>query len=380
MLPIDKSPQPIIEYFMHRNTVRSQRIYLIVLAAIVIVIVLLPIINVTISIQGTGIIRPVSEKTEVKSLVSDIVEQVFVQENKVVQKDAVILQLRTSSIDSKLRLLEYQKAKTSGYITDLLTLTAQQSVTKFHSPDYQQEFTYFIKQDEELKNKCEKAKKEYERNKKLYDQELISEKDLDNFRFQFTSGENDRKINHGNQLNKWQADLSRNQELLNETDANILQLLKEKESYTIKSPITGTIEQFSGIFSGSNINAGQTIAIISPDSTILSEVYISPKDIGYIKPGNPVKIQVDAFNYNEWGVINGVVKEVSSDFVLVNNTAMFKAKCNLNANFLALKNGIKGTLKKGMTIRAHFLVADRSLFQLLYQNLDDWINPTQYRN
>ncbi len=59
---------------------------------------------------------------------------------------------------------------------------------------------------------------------------------------------------------------------------------------------------------------------------------------------------------------------------------MFKAKCNLNTNFLALKNGIKGTLKKGMTIRAHFLVADRSLFQLLYQNLDDWINPTQYRN
>ncbi len=184
MLPIDKSPQPILEYFMHRNTVRSQRIYLIVLAAIVIAIVLLPIVNVTISVQGTGIIRPVSEKTEVKSLVSDIVEQVFVQENKVVQKDAVILQLRTSSIDSKLRLLEYQKAKTSGYITDLLTLTAQQSVTKFHSPDYQQEFTYFIKQDEELKNKCEKAKKEYERNKKLYDQELISEKDLDNFRFQ----------------------------------------------------------------------------------------------------------------------------------------------------------------------------------------------------
>ncbi len=89
-----------------------------------------------------------------------------------------------------------------------------------------------------------------------------------------------------------------------------MQLLKEKESYTIKSPITGTIEQFSGIFSGSNINAGQTIAIIGPDSTLLSEVYISPKDIGYIKSGNPVKIQVDAFNYNEWGVINGVVKEL----------------------------------------------------------------------
>lgn len=31
-----------------------------------------------------------------------------------------------------------------------------------------------------------------------------------------------------------------------------------------------------------------------------------------------------------------------------------------------------------MTIYAHFVVARRSLFDLLYQQMDDWINPNQY--
>ncbi|MEJ5265646.1 MAG: HlyD family secretion protein, partial [Bacteroidales bacterium] len=43
-----------------------------------------------------------------------------------------------------------------------------------------------------------------------------------------------------------------------------------------------------------------------------------------------------------------------------------------------LKNGIKGYLKKEMTVKARFIVTNRSLFQILYQKTDKWLNPTQY--
>ena len=42
------------------------------------------------------------------------------------------------------------------------------------------------------------------------------------------------------------------------------------------------------------------------------------------------------------------------------------------------KNGQIGKLKKGMTASAHFMVTRRSLFDLLYQKIDDWANPRQY--
>jgi hypothetical protein len=39
---------------------------------------------------------------------------------------------------------------------------------------------------------------------------------------------------------------------------------------------------------------------------------------------------------------------------------------------------MKGMLKKGMAVSSHFMITKRSLFDLLYQKMDDWANPTQY--
>ncbi len=33
-----------------------------------------------------------------------------------------------------------------------------------------------------------------------------------------------------------------------------------------------------------------------------------------------------------------------------------------------------------MTVNAHFMVTRRSLFDLLYQKMDGWVNPKQYEN
>jgi HlyD family secretion protein len=88
-----------------------------------------------------------------------------------------------------------------------------------------------------------------------------------------------------------------------------------------------------------------------------------------------VNVLVEAFDYNQWGKLNGLVSDISSDFVLLNETPFFKVKCCIDRPFLTLKNGKKGFLKKGMTVQTRFLVNRRSLFQLIYEKMDDWANP-----
>ena len=62
----------------------------------------------------------------------------------------------------------------------------------------------------------------------------------------------------------------------------------------------------------------------------------------------------------------------------VGNT-YFKVKCKLQQKFLVMKKtGLKGYLKKGMVANVRFMITKRSLFDILYQNIDEWINPTQY--
>ena len=56
-----------------------------------------------------------------------------------------------------------------------------------------------------------------------------------------------------------------------------------------------------------------------------------------------------------------------------------EVKCKLQQKFLVMKKtGMKGYLKKGMVANVRFMITKRSLFDILYQNIDEWINPTQY--
>jgi len=117
-----------------------------------------------------------------------------------------------------------------------------------------------------------------------------------------------------------------------------------------------------------------------PDSMLYAEINVSQRNIGYITKDMPVNIQISSFNYNEWGSVSGKVTEISSDFIanVSGNNVCYKVKCSLDKNHLLRKNGVKGWLKKGMSVSAHFRITRRSLFDLLYQKMDDWVNPSQY--
>ncbi len=91
----------------------------------------------------------------------------------------------------------------------------------------------------------------------------------------------------------------------------------------IRAPVSGTVQQFNGRYEGGAVQNGELLGYISPDSGMVAEVYVSPLDIGYIQNGMPVKCQIDAFNYNSWGILPGKVLSVDNDFSVVNNNTSF---------------------------------------------------------
>ncbi|MBN1951157.1 MAG: hypothetical protein JW801_08130 [Bacteroidales bacterium] len=119
--------------------------------------------------------------------------------------------------------------------------------------------------------------------------------------------------------------------------------------------------------------------MISRDSTHIAEVYISGKDIVHLYKNQKVRIQVDAFNYNEWGFVPARILTLSEELVVLENQPLLRVQCALDRNYLKRQNGMKGMLRKGMTVNAVFPVARKSLFQLLYQKADDRMNPSRSR-
>ena len=369
-----------IDAYLAMHTTKSQMIYWVVLSAVVIAFVSLPFIYVDVSVQDAGIVRPAAEKTEIKSPITEFVDSVYVSEGSNVNAGDTILVFRSIASINKIQYHRSRLNDLQQHLHDLQFLSKGAKPDVFHSDTRRQEYLYSRKQNDEFETQLNKATKGLERNRMLFDKKVISEEEYEQYHFEYTKATNQMASLNDNLLSKWQTDLNTYNNLYKEMMLNLKSEEKEQELYVVKSPVSGTIEQFRGIYKGSNIQAGTPLAIISPDSTLFVEVYMTPRYIGYIKRGMPVTIQAGSFNYNEWGVIEGEVTDISSDFFSDNSTKgpYFIVKCSMDKDFLINKRGVKGHLKKGMTVSAHFRIASRSLFDLLYQKMDDWINPSQY--
>ncbi len=364
------------EAFLASNKVKTKVIYIVVIISIIVGIVLLPVIKISLSVQGHGIIRPVTEKAEIKAIQSEVVTSVCISEGQFVSTGDTLLVLRQDILQSKLAFIKQELDKQQSFIIDLVGLTKETMNTPVTNV-YLGQFNSYKQKLSRLESKITKATTETERNKTLYTKEIISQKDFEDLQFNLDQLKKEKDILESNQVAQWKSDLEKYTTNVNDLNKQIQELEKQKQFYIITTPVSGTVEEFSGIYTGSMLQTGQAIAVISPESDKIAEVYVSAKDIGYLSKGQTTKIQIDAFNYNQWGPLQGEIIDISDDFILADNTPVFNVKCRLDKDYLELKNGVKGRLKKGMTVNARFIIARRSLFQMLYQKSDDWLNPAR---
>jgi len=369
-----------IDSYIGKYSTTSQKIYWIVLIAIVASLIALPFIYVNVSVQETGIIRPIAEKTEIRANISELVDSVFVKEGQSVNQGDTILVFRQSTPEYQIQYQQKRINDFQAHLSDLYTLAKGEKPQLFNSVTRQQEYAYYIQQKNECETTLAKTKKDLDRTQQLFDKKVVSEEEFEKSQYDYNNAKNALATLKDNQLSKWQSDLNAYTNSLEEMRMSMKQEIKSKDLYVVTSPVSGTLDQFRGIYKGSSIQSGSLLAIISPDSTLYAEVYVTPRNIGYIFLGMPVNIQVSSFNYNEWGTVQGKVTEISSDFLTDNsgNESFYKVKCNLEKCQLVRKNGVTGKLKKGMNVTSHFMITERSLFDLIYQKMDDWANPSQY--
>jgi len=283
------------------------------------------------------------------------------------------LVLRTDNLDEKILLKQKQIIDNIQFISDLQNLI--KGVNTLTTPKYQIEYQHYLAKSNELTVKLKLLKKEFELAEYLYNEKVTPEMEFLQKKNLYESTISQLSFIEQQSLNIWQAEKTRLELENKEINSLINQLQDEKRQYVLIAPINGTLTNVSGIQVGSYISPGTQVAQISPDNELLAECYISPSDIGYIYTGQKVNLQLDAFNYNQWGLIYAEVIQISEDIISLNDQPVFKVRCQLSKNFLELKSGHKGYLKKGMTLTGRFKLTKRTLYQLLFDKMDDWFNP-----
>ncbi|MBI9063807.1 MAG: HlyD family efflux transporter periplasmic adaptor subunit [Marinilabiliaceae bacterium] len=375
-------PAEISEYTAESNFTSHNKsfrwIYVGLVVIIILFLVAIPLVSLDISTQSRGFIRTPQESTHIQSSIYGQVIQTHLREGMSVIKGDTLLQLRTDQLDEKIILKNKICADNVTFIADLTQLASGSGIIQ--TPKYQLEGRQYEAKVNEMEVSLKLLKREFHLAEKLFHEQVTPEMEYLQKKNKYEAAVSQLTFFKQQSQSTWQAEKTRLELANKDIQSVIAQLHQEKRQYVITAPVSGTLQQVEGVQSGSFITPGRKLAQISPDDELLVECYLSPSDIGYIRQGQAVRFQMDAFNYNHWGLIEGEVTQVSDDIVVLNDQPVFKVRCSLAQNFLELKSGQRGHLKKGMTLSARFFLTRRTLFQLLFDKMDDWLNPKIVNN
>lgn len=334
------------------------------------------ILKVDVSVMSRGILRSSSEAIPLISPVIGQVERCMLAENMLVQKGDTLLVLDCEKIDKQIQDLQKLNLRNRNVLDDIIALrdldfmaiTTELIVAS--SIKYKQAIV-----DYELK--ISRQTERFTRAEKLFQKEVIPYLEFEEESFALNAIRQEYMSFVEGSKEEW-AKLTDQYALeIEALNGQICKLQKEKENYCIRAPESGHITHYSGVRAGSFVTTGQNIAVISPIMDLVAEHLVSPKDIGLLRIEMPVVYQVDAYDFNQWGVASGVITEISKEVYLINDQPYFKVRSTINEKCLTLKNGYVGKIKKGLTTTAHYRIAQRTLAQLLFDKTEDWLNPRQ---
>lgn len=356
---------------------KTKIIYLGILALIIAVLVALPIITIPISVSARGMVRPHQENISLTSLVSGRVTKSYVfSNNQKIEKGDTLLVITSDVLQNK---EAYQQQLFNDYSFQLADLKklVNRDYSTLQTGEYQLEVASMQERIAEVQSQLSLAEKDLSRAQQLWEEGVIPQSEYDQYFHHFEKLRSQKKAIEDQQLAQWHIQKREVERQLKNITSEVQQIHIESDHYILLAPANGRLINFSGITVGAHLIQGQKIADISGEADLLAECAVSSSVIGFIKTGQSVKLQIDTYNYNQWGLADAMVTDIDNQIRINEQTgeSYFSVKCELNQSFLQLKNGYRGEIIKGQTFTARFYLLDRTLWQLLFDRVDDWFNP-----
>jgi adhesin transport system membrane fusion protein len=140
----------------------------------------------------------------------------------------------------------------------------------------------------------------------------------------------------------------------------------------IRSPVDGVVNALAVNTVGAYVNPGERLLDIVPsDGKLLIEARVKPSDIAFIVPGQKALIKVSAYDFYQYGGLNGVVEQVSADSVYDSNSKETFYIVLVRSDDTSLKFG-KGAhaIIPGMTADVDIITGDKSILTYLLKPIN----------
>ncbi|MDM9383681.1 HlyD family efflux transporter periplasmic adaptor subunit [Chlorogloeopsis sp. ULAP01] len=157
-----------------------------------------------------------------------------------------------------------------------------------------------------------------------------------------------------------------NNKRIAEIDSQLAQTRLNLKYQEIVAPVAGTIFELKAHTPGFVVTGSEPILKVVPTDALIAKVFITNKDIGFVKEGMTVDVRIDSFPFSEFGDIKGKLVWIGSDALPPDQIYpfyRFPAKVQLEQQSL-LVNGRKIPLQSGMSIGANIKLRERTVMSI----------------
>lgn len=151
-----------------------------------------------------------------------------------------------------------------------------------------------------------------------------------------------------------------NQETIKGASANV-------ERSELRAPVTGLVNDVQVTTVGGFVGAGEKIMQIVPTGDkLLIEARVAPKDIAFIKEGDPAVVKITAYDFSIYGGLKGHVRNISADSIYdeVERQAYYNVMIETDQAFL-MKNGRRLPIMPGMICDVEIITGRKSVLTYL---------------
>ncbi len=424
----DATRMPVIAHNLHSWTtqqealVRQSSIVRIVTVFMVIAVIWSMIAQVSEVARGESKIVPSQRLQVVQAVDGGVITEIFVSEGQVVQADQPLLQLDQTRFLSSLR---ENQAIYDSLVAKVARLKALAESSPFTVPDSvfksspavveqerqlyesrQREYTAMVaiarqqlsqkrqERDEVIARRkasasaLELSKRELDAMRPLVKTGAVSDADILKLEKEVSRSKGERdmaeanlsKIEYGIEeaqqkireveltfKNEARRDLSETQAKLNSLSENSVGLSDKVQKTTLRAPVGGIIKRVLFTTQGAVVTPGKELLEIVPnDDVLVFETRIMPRDIAFIRPGQPAIVKISAYDYTIYGSLTGKVVSIAADSLIDDYGKPYYV---VRVQSDMKQTSVKYPLIAGMVAEVDIVTAQRSLMTYLLKPL-----------
>jgi multidrug resistance efflux pump len=143
----------------------------------------------------------------------------------------------------------------------------------------------------------------------------------------------------------------------------------EHRQAVIRAPISGVVTT-GDIKPGDTLDPGKPVVEVAEQNGFRFELGVPTAEMEDIEVGMPVRIRLDAYDYQRYGTVEGIVQYIGADSTVdqENGAAYYIVKVEVNATEVG-RGELRGPLKLGLTGQAEIVTGQESLLSLLTRKI-----------